>query len=278
MYIDPSELPAAIGYMCLAYNVDTWYYFPVCFLLIALILKHSFRFQATFNIDRKLRAEIESHVAEYASEYSNSVWYNTMMWSAVGIIVGVLIISVSNSAEPLSSYRMVGVWAHSILMIASAIALTVSIGVISQKAARQYLGRKQHQSWGLVALVAIVINVFLGLLIVFGSDAIVKRFRVLHRLIGTLAFILVLVASSISLVHFMEWSTSAVVSIAVVLALLVIYSTSIKFVFKNERVEKETNTIYEADAEYTKNLNTFRSSKIKPKQLYFKIHFKTKII
>lgn len=189
------------------------------------------RFEGTFQIDAEMRAEFQKSVKLDSSTYSNSVWYRTMKWSAAGIVIGVLIVVAASAAPDSSPYKKLGIWAHSVLMISSALALAISIGSIANKSARQYAGRQQHQIWGLISLCAIFLNVLLGLLWVYTK----YNVQILHRVNGTLAYILVLATSSIALIHFMDWSASAVISIATVLAVLVVYAVAIKLKYKEEK-------------------------------------------
>ena len=147
-----------------------------------------------------------------------------MKWSAAGIVVGVLIIISASAASENTPYKKLGIWAHALFMIAAAVGLVVSISYISVKPARQYVGRQQHHIWGLIAITAILFNVLLGTLWLYTK----YKVGILHRINGTFAYILVLATSSIALIHFMDWSASAVISIAVFLAIIAVYAVAIK--------------------------------------------------
>jgi len=225
------------------------------------------RFQGGSDIDKTLHAQIRLEVKEALGEYSNSVWYRTMKWSSAGIVIGVLIIIAASASPENTPYKKLGVWAHTLLMTASAIGLVVSISYISTKAARQYVGRQQHQIWGLISITAILFNVLLGFLWLYTK----YKVGILHRINGTFAYILVLATSSIALIHFMDWSASAVISIAVFLAIIVIYAVAIKIKYgdvQQNTFDSTEMTPVERKEDYTNTNGLLRRSSRYTTKLY----------
>lgn len=167
-----------------------------------------------------------------------------MQWSAFSIVLGVLIIGLAVIAPENSWKNRVGLYAHGLLMFAATVGLIVSVSEIRKKTPREYSHRETHQILGLVTLSALVLNVIVGLYVLYNKiqKTQSKWVTLFHRVLGTILLLLVLATSSVAIINFYNYDASWTISIATTIGIIITVSVILKMQYTYESDKSTTKT------------------------------------